>query len=289
MPKNLVLLVGPSGSGKSTLAKEYEALFYDRISQDDQGKQEHIKKFLDHLKYEDDIVVDRLNFNKEQRNRYLKLAEDAGYTTKIIVLHENRDTCLQRCLKRENHPTIKDEVNAQSVLNTFFSKYERVEDDEADVVERRWPEGAKDTAIWVDMDNTLSDATHREHHLQGERKNWKAFFNDMDKDPVNPWCASIIDAMSKQHVILICSARPENYKIQTMEWLHKFFIPYNKLIMRPRNDCRRDDIVKEIIYEFEVKTRYNLLFSIDDRKQVIDRIRNHGVIVLDCAGEKGNF
>jgi hypothetical protein len=47
--------------------------------------------------------------------------------------------------------------------------------------------------------------------------------------------------------------------------------------------------IKEIILDFEIFPRYNVLFAVDDRKQVIDMYRNKNIIVLDCAGEKGNF
>jgi len=171
----------------------------------------------------------------------------------------------------------------------FFTKYERVTDEEADRVLRCWPEGYKTPAIWVDADNTLSDASHREHYVQGPKKNWPAFFAGMSEDPVNGWCKKMTVGMSYCSHILICSGRPEDYREQTEKWLKYHDIPYDQLIMRRTNDSRKDSIVKEIMLEFEIKTKYNLLFCVDDRKQVIDQIRSHGIVVLDCAGEKGHF
>src|SRR5690606_20807845 len=120
-------LVGPPGSGKSTLAKEYEARMYRRISQDDQGKNGHMEEFNNVIIANRDIVIDRMNFNKQQRQKFTNsMAVLVGYNVKIIVLHENYDTCLKRMLKRienEGHPTIKNEENARAALHTFFSKY----------------------------------------------------------------------------------------------------------------------------------------------------------------------
>lgn len=291
MPK-LTLLVGPPGSGKSTLRKELKQAgdFY-HISQDEMGKEGHWNNFEILLRDKDNIIVDRMNFNKVQRERYLKPAREAGYETEIIVLHESLETCLIRCINRQDHPTIKTAHDASSALNTFFTKYERVEDSEADKVTRIWPEGDKPDAIWVDIDNTLADNSHREHELNSEprKTRWKRFFNAMDKDTPNMWCVSLIEGMKFVSEVLICSARPDDYRKTTEDWLNRHSIYFDKLIMRPRGDSRRDDLVKEIIYEFEVKTRYNLLFSVDDRKQVVDKIRSHGVVVLDCAGPDGEF
>lgn len=293
--KTLTLLVGPPGSGKSTTSTDLAYLqqgTYEYINQDSQGKKEHYKIFEDAIRKETQyILIDRMNFNREQRERYLKPAKDAGYYTKIMVLHESYDTCLERCSKRIDHPTIKDEKTAKKVLNFFFTKYERVEDNEADEVIRIWPSFNKPDAVWIDMDNTLSNASHREHFLDKTKgkPNWKAFFDACVNDSINEWCSKIINSMQDSVDILICSARPDDYKKHTEEWLITNKIHYNDIIMRRRNDFRPDFIVKEIMYEFEVKTKYNLLFSIDDRKQVIDQIRKHGVIVLDCAGEKGHF
>lgn len=285
--KKLTLLVGPSGSGKTTFARNISGpLSY--INQDEQGKL-HLKFFNDSISSGDNIVIDRLNFNKEQRNRYLVPAKEAGYFIEIVVFHETYEICLSRCLKRKNHPTIKDQKSASSALHTFFSKYERVEDIEADVVSRIYPNTPKQLAIWIDVDNTLADSSRREHYLKGPKKDWDGFFSDAVNDPVNEWCKQLIIGMKDNVEILICSARSDKYRKITEQWLGKNNIPYDELIMRRRNDFRRDDIVKEIMLEFEIKPRFNLLFSVDDRKQVIDKIRTHGVTVLDCAGEKGNF
>lgn len=88
----LVLIVGPPGSGKSTLANSYTNGSYI-VNQDRQGKDCFETIFKPLLTAKSKIIVDRMNFSKEQRQRYLEPAKNAGYKTKIIVLHENFDTC----------------------------------------------------------------------------------------------------------------------------------------------------------------------------------------------------
>lgn len=293
MPK-LIVLVGPPGSGKSSLAA---SICYEKnahyINQDTQGK-EHLKIFNDLLNLEpkQDIVIDRLNFNKQQRSRYIDPAKKVGYTNHIIVLHQSRETCLNRCMERKQHPTIKTEEDRNNAINMFFSKYERPSLDEADIVEFRYPENRLNSAIICDIDNTLSSSNHRQHHLQDSpRKNWKAFFDDMHLDPVNIWCKKIVMSMwYDNHHVILCSGRPDNYRQVTTNWLKENRIHYRDLFMRPRNDSRSDVIVKEILLDFEILSRYKeVSFCIDDRKCVIDMYRSRGLTVLDCAGEAGNF
>lgn len=319
--KTLRILVGPPGSGKSTFAQDMIendgdiGAMVTRISQDDQGRKGHMDAFERAIKNGDNIIVDRMNFSKEQRNRYLIPAKKAGYRTEIIVFHVPYATCLERCMKREKHPTINGSVawkgvgtgtrsqetndmilkqveiekkkQAQSALHTFFTKYERVGDLEADSVKRLGWENKNGWAIICDLDGTLCNIDHRLHHVKGDKKNWKDFFAEMDKDKVNDWCAETLHSMGDFYQIVLCSGRPEDYKDKTVKWLEENGVEWNSLLMRQRNDFRQDDIVKEIILEFEIKPRWDILMAIDDRQQVVEMWRKHGITCLQCA--KGDF
>lgn len=289
---NLIVMVGPPGSGKSTYSQKLENYF--RVFQDDQSAG-HLILFKQALKDQVNVVVDRMGFSVQQRERYLKPAKEAGYTTKIVVLHENFATCFKRCNERKLHPTIKQVEDARKALNMFFCRYERPTEDEADIIEFRYPELTLNVnTVVIDIDNTLSDSSHRQHILDnnGGKKNWKGFFDAMGEDPVNEWCKRIANTFrhsSNSCIITLCSGRPDSYRKITEEWLSKHKINYDNLFMRDRSDSTPDTRVKELIMDFEIKTRYNILFWVDDRKCVIDKIRSRGIIVLDCAGEKGNF
>lgn len=288
----LVILVGPPGSGKSTLSQAFVANGFNRVSQDDLGKQGHAALFADLVFEQKDIVLDRMNFDKAQRARYLTVAKAAGYHTEIIVLHEPRKVCFDRMMKRENHPTIKDASSANSALNVFFSKYEKPTQDEADGIEFVYPEGPKPEAIVCDLDGTLCNLDKRLHHVrkpQGEKKNWKAFFEELELDEPNWPVARVIDAFRAQglYQIVFASGRPDDYERKTRAWLEKHAFPTDKLYMRCRGDHRQDYVAKEIILDFEILTRYKPILFIDDRKQVVDFWRSRGYTCLQCA--EGEF
>lgn len=289
MSKHLMLTVGPPGSGKSTFSKKYADNGFTYINQDLQGR-EHLHLFDTAISEGKDIIVDRMNFSKQQRARYIDIAKKNGYETAITVFHEPYNTCLLRCVERKGHATIKDETNARSALNLFFSKYERVCDNEVDTVQRLWPEGLKPTAIICDLDGTLCNVEHRRHFVRrpdGVKKDWKGFFDGMVHDTVHMWCSEILSTMSDRHRIVLCSGRPDNYKKETVGWLQKNNIEYDSLFMRMRNDQRQDDIVKEMILDFEILTRFTPHYMIDDRQQVVDMWRKRGYTCLQC--DEGNF
>ena len=286
MPK-LTLLVGPPASGKSTLAKASNAVYVNQDSQ----KDKHLDIFLDALEKGEDVLVDRMNFNKQQRERYLGPAKLKGYSTHIVVLHEPYKVCLERARARFNqHETITEEKHIRGALKTFFGKYERPTSDEADQIDFIYPIGEKPSAIVCDLDGTLADCNHRRHHVrkqEGEKKDWAAFFRGIPDDPVNEWCEEILNAMRAKHKIVLCTGRDSNQQINTVNWLKKHEIQYDDLFMRDRTDSRQDAIVKEIILDFEILTRYTPYIMIDDRQQVVDMWRRRGFVCLQC--DEGDF
>ncbi len=131
--KELVILVGPPASGKSTHASTHFPNHL-RISQDDQGK-EYLNIFNLGLTQGLNIVVDRMNHTKEQRSRFIVPARLLGYKVTVIYFGSaTKDLCLERATKREGHPTIKNEKQANRAIDYFFKTFEGLQDNEFDTL-----------------------------------------------------------------------------------------------------------------------------------------------------------
>lgn len=122
MSKKIIITVGSPGSGKSTWAKEFcERYGYTYISQDDQGKDGHMKAFKNALLAGENIVVDRMNFNREQREIYVNSAQALDYEVTHKYFDESYKVCLERILSRQGHPTLKpDAKTARQVLDMYW-------------------------------------------------------------------------------------------------------------------------------------------------------------------------
>jgi len=133
--KSLIILCGSQGSGKTTYAKS-NLVGYNRISQDEQGKSNHFEIFKKYISQGNNVVIDRINHTKDQRKKYIAIAKDAGYETKIIVLQESYKVCHNRIMSRKDHPTLpNDSKQAHEALAMFKFQYQKPSKSEADVIE----------------------------------------------------------------------------------------------------------------------------------------------------------
>jgi hypothetical protein len=137
-------------------------------------------------------------------------------------------------------------------------------------------------AIICDLDGTLA--------LLGKRSPYDTARSS--EDILNLPVANVIEVYAHQKTydvrLILVSGREEKYRAVTEEWLAKHDIKnYEALHLRPSGDRRKDYVVKREIYESSIKNKYNVLFVLEDRDQVVKMWRE---INLTCFQvEYGDF
>jgi hypothetical protein len=147
--------------------------------------------------------------------------------------------------------------------------------------------------IICDIDGTVSDLTHRLHHVKAGpgKKNWDAFHKGVGEDPPHLDVVQIVkllrDAENHDMYLWFVTGRMDYTRKETEYWLATHIGHYDGLFMRKTADYRPDDDVKHEIFTMELMPRNivpeTTLCVIDDRNRVVDRWRELGFRVLQVA------
>lgn len=286
--KKIILLKGLVASGKSTIANELcKEKRVARVNRDllremfnygvYTGKNEQIVvsaelMLVKHLlnRGMEHVIVDDCNLNPKNEDMWRNLSVLLGADFEIKEVNTDVDECIKRDKERAN-PV------GESVITNMALQYGLLKIDKPVVI--------------CDIDGTIADIKHRLHHLKGKVKDWKGFFNDMDKDTLrNDVHQILLDYEMKGCQVIFVSARPEDYRSVTERWLERFLSDLDSprmVLMRRAGDSRDDAIVKKEIYE-KYLSNLNITTAIDDRPKIVRLWEELGVPVID-VGEGVEF
>jgi len=151
----------------------------------------------------------------------------------------------------------------------------------------RFKRKKKRKALIIDIDNTLSELSHRLHLFTDPNPNWTLVNNESIRDSVNKWCKDIVKLFhSSKYRILFVTARGDTARAVTEQWLKKHLPNVDWLLyMRKNGDERTDDLIKKDIYNKHLKDKFNILFAIDDSLRVATMWRSLGLVCLHCNSD----
>lgn len=87
--------------------------------------------------------------------------------------------------------------------------------------------------------------------------------------------------------IILLSGRDSAARKLTEEWLDVYNVPYDELYMRPKDDYRKDTVVKKELYDQNIKGKYNVMSIYDDRLQVLNMWYKEGIFTFNV--NQGNI
>lgn len=138
-----------------------------------------------------------------------------------------------------------------------------------------------------DIDGTLANCDHRKHHIEGEKKDWDAFYATCHLDePIDHMVELARDLYSHGHLVFV-TGRGEEQRGPTQEWLKDHGLGGPPLYMRPAKDYRPDDIVKGELLDQIVEAGYEPIMAFDDRNSVVKMWRARGIPCAQVA--EGDF
>jgi len=250
-----------------------------------------------------DVILDDTHLVNTTVKKLHELAMSIG-DVKVIEKGVNVDveTCIERDSKRTGFAKVGEKVIKDFAKLAGIDKGRKLSDKEAYYAPRWAPGGGGDngtlykpdpnllTTIDCDLDGTTS--------LLNGRSPYDA--SNCDKDPPNTPVVETIKAMyaylvaqapadrKKDIKIIFTSGREDKYREPTERFLaeHLPGIPY-LLYMRKTSDMRKDSIIKREMFDENIKGKWNILFVLDDRNQVVDNWREMGLHCFQVA--PGNF
>jgi predicted kinase len=286
MPK-VIILQGIPASGKSTWAKKYCQKNKDwvRVNRDDlrnmRGeywlpKQEDLitrwerQLIQTAIESEYNVIVDSTNLNP----KHLKNLKDWLSVSNLVASIEIKtfDITLEEAIHRD--ATRNDSVG-EKVIHEMYNRYIKKS---TDTLPKRFIDGLP-TCIIVDIDGTLAHSNDRSPYDETK----------ILEDTVDFHVKSVVGAIQVNRNIhtFVFSGRTNACQQDTEQWLQDNYVWYDKIVMRKTGDSRKDFIVKQEMYDAEVKDKYNVLAVFDDRLQVCKMWRANGLKVFQVA--EGDF
>lgn len=147
--------------------------------------------------------------------------------------------------------------------------------------------------VVFDLDGTLANNIDRQHLARvaakakdaDKEKAWNDFHDGIPHDPPIMAVLRTLQALhSVGHNIEIWTARPERYRTQTLEWLHRHDIPFQTLKMRKDDEGRVPAVtIKTRWYDEEQFQKPVMIF--EDHPGVVAAFRERGVIAAQVGEE----
>ena len=279
-----IIMKGLPWSGKSTWASQQEN---HTIFSRDMARQlnpwmkegdiwQLEKDFI--MEWYDKIIIDNCHMNPKSLDRICNFCSGNWYDVVIkdMLLYwwfkDESDylvLCLERNANRNGHKRVPDSVIYQMYLQNY------------DIL---WD---KDGYVIVDIDGTIANLEHRLHYLQEIPKNHDAFYGAVSKDAPIEQVIDLVKYLHTKHFIVLTSGRRNGTCSDTVEWLEKYKVPYDALLMRQWRDRRPDTEVKMYIYNSCLKGR-NIIMSIDDRPSIVAMWRSLWIFTID-VNQRGDF
>jgi FMN phosphatase YigB (HAD superfamily) len=144
--------------------------------------------------------------------------------------------------------------------------------------------------VVFDIHGTIADVSHRLHFIEGPVKNWDEFHAAGKDDLPIESMIRLLAMIMERYPVVFCTTGPEKTRAEAVKWLKSkvgFYTNENvesiPLLMRKDKDYRHDEEIKPELLKNSGLTPENVLFIVEDRARVVEKLRKIGFKVLQCG------
>ena len=131
--------------------------------------------------------------------------------------------------------------------------------------------------VVLDLDGVVSDASHRQHYLDGESKDWMGFFEACVDDPVVAHGRALAASLSPALCLVILTARIHEIRDQTVAWLAANEVEHDWLIMRGPREGRPSTDWKRLQLTALTDAGAEVRLCADDDPRNVEMMRGLGL------------
>lgn len=255
-----------------------------------------------------DVILDNTHLVPMTVKKLHKLAEGVGDVQVLEKgFNETVETCLKRNALREGRARVPDDVIQRMAKAAGIDRGKKLEDktayypprDNAAPGAQVENDASLPNAILCDLDGTWV--------RMGNRSPYDGSQCDVLDHPNWPVIMTVLMCHQQGINVVFMSGRDSKYREQTIRQIEMYarlenlsrlttpsdvvpnaipavteLMPY-QLHMRGEGDMRKDSLVKSDLFDENVRGKYNVLFVLDDRNQVVDFWRSIGLTCYQVA------
>jgi beta-phosphoglucomutase-like phosphatase (HAD superfamily) len=135
--------------------------------------------------------------------------------------------------------------------------------------------------VLFDLDGVIANGDHRQHLLATTgRKDWKGFFAKAGEDTLIEEVAALTVLLDPSLQRILLTARPTSIQDITLEWLSRFSVRWDLLVMRREGDFSPSPEAKLHAVEQLRDHGFQILLALDDDQRNVDMFRAAGIRCL---------
>lgn len=218
------------------------------------------------------VISDDTNLAPKHEKQMRQIAMESNSEVEIEVFDTGYAECIARDAKRVGNEKVGERV-IMEMYNQFLKPAVAPIAMQPYIKDQSLP-----PALICDLDGTLALHNGRSPY------DFTKCYTDLPNGPI----LTLLWAMANGGVqIIYLSGRDDSVQAMTETWLSANGCPPGPLFMRVTGDKRKDSIMKLELFDREIRGKFNVLFALDDRDQIVKLWRDLGLTCLQVA--YGNF